>query len=142
MSTDIPHATASTHILPIRFQIPSVGIDLPVVPVQLSNNIFPTTDKGISYLVSSPIPGETGNSVFYGHNWTSLMGNLVNVHPGEPIIITFSNHTEKKFVIAYTITVTPDETHILKDTADHRITVYTCTGFLDSKRFVAVGELQ
>jgi len=127
---------------PIRITISAVGIDLPIYTATIKNNVWQTTDLGASYLTSSPLPGATGNSIVYGHNWTSLFGKLVNARVGDKVVITYPDHTTKTFVIAYTSVVTPDEGSILDRTDDKRITLYTCTGLFDSKRFVAVAILQ
>ena len=58
--------------------IKDLGIDLPVIPAKAKNNHWDTTDNGVSYLLSSPVPGDTGNSIFYAHNWASLFGNFAS----------------------------------------------------------------
>jgi len=92
-------------------------------------------------LLDSPIPGRIGNSIFYGHNWTSLLGNLVNAKPGQEISIAFGSGEIERFKISYVQVVKPSQTDILNQTNDRRITLYTCTGFLDSKRLVVVANL-
>lgn len=131
-----------SEIAPIAISIPSQNIKNSIYPAKIENNNWETTDKGVSYLASTPIPGEKGNSIFYGHNWQSVLGNLTKVKPGQEIIITLNNGELKKFTINYTSIVSPDDSHILDQSQDNRITIYTCTGFLDSKRFVAVATLK
>lgn len=87
------------------------------------------------------MPGEPGNSILYGHNWTSLFGNLPKTKPGERVDIGFSDGSMQQFIVEYTSIVSPDEIEIIEQTEDTRITLYTCTGFLDSKRFVVVAKL-
>lgn len=132
----------SGKILPLRLTVPTVGIDLPLIPSAIKEGEWETTDKGISYLKSSPLPGDRGNSIMYGHNWNNLLGPLIGVKTGESLIVKYANGEKKTFVIAGIMTVTPDQTHILNETSDHRITLYTCTGFMDSKRLVIVAILQ
>lgn len=125
-------------ILPTRIIIKDVGIDLPIYPAKVENNTWETTENGVSYLTSSPLPGEKGNSVIYGHNWANLFGPLVNIQTGKEVDVEFADHSKKKFTVEYTSVVSPDESTILAPSNDKRITLYTCTGFLDSKRFVVV----
>src|SRR5882672_11686142 len=134
----LPKAVEANTQAPDRIAIPSLGIDLQVYKATIVHDVWPTTDLGASYLSTSPLPGETGNSIIYGHNWTSLFGKLVNARVGDTVIVTYPDKTKKTFVIAYTSTVSPDESTILASSTDKRITIYTCTGLLDSKRFVAV----
>lgn len=132
----------SDKILPSRLVIPSVQIDLPLIPSEIKEGQWETTDRGVSYLKGSPIPGDRGNSIMYGHNWENLLGPLIGVKPGDTLQVVFSSGERKTFVIAGIMTVTPDQTHILNETNDRRITLYTCTGFMDSKRLVIVAVLQ
>lgn len=121
---------------PKRLLINDLGIDITIHPARIENGIWPVTTKGVTYLESTAIPGETGNSVIYGHNWPHILGRLLHANPGQEISIVFSDGSVKKFDIAFTQIVTPDQVHILKNTDDIRLTIYTCSGFLDHKRFV------
>ncbi len=131
----------STKVSPISIKIERLGITLDIFPANLSSNHWQVTDKGVSYLSLTPIPGDLGNSVLYGHNWPNLLGKLIKIKPGDKIVITYSNGTTKNFLVEYTATVKPNQTYILNPSSDHRITIYTCTGFMDSKRFVAVATI-
>lgn len=113
---------------PVRIVIKSVNIDLPIIPGD--------TKDGVSYLSSSSLPTETGNSVFYGHNWANLIGNLVKVKPSDNIEIIMSDGIKLNFKVAFTSIATPDQTHFISPTKDKRITLYTCIGLFDTKRFV------
>ena len=134
--------TVDNKELPKEISIKALGISLPIIPATVTNNHWQTTEAGASYLTSSPLPGEKGNSVIYAHNWRSLFGNLVNAKVGQEVVVTYPDGTKKTFVIEYTSVVTPSESTILAPSTDKRITLYTCTGFLDSKRFVAVAVLK
>lgn len=123
---------------PKTIQIPSINATLPIVSATIHGKTWETTNKGVSYLKSTPPPGSVGNSVIYGHNWKSLLGNLHQVKPGQKIVITMNDGVKKEFKVEYTATVDPSQTYIIDNTKDSRITIYTCTGFLDSKRFVVV----
>ncbi len=124
---------------PILINIPSLDIQLPIIPSQITNNEWQATTEGVSYLIHSPIPGEYGNSILYGHNWPNLLGKLPQIKIGDEVIITYEDQSTRTFEIHYTTLVTPDQVEILAPSKDKRITLYTCTGFLDSHRFVAVG---
>ena len=127
--------------IPRRIFIKDLGINLPIIPSEVKNNQWETTENGASYLLSSPVPGDSGNSIIYAHNWASLFGNLVRARTGEEVDVEFADKSVRKFSIAYTTTVTPDQSSILAPSKDRRITLYTCTGWFDSKRFVVVAIL-
>jgi LPXTG-site transpeptidase (sortase) family protein len=127
---------------PQRIIIKDLAIDLPIVPAKITNNsIWETTDNGASYLSSSPLPGEKGNSIIYAHNWASLFGGLTAAKPGQKIEVMYANGSRKKFLVESTATVSQNEASILAPTKDKRITLYTCAGWFDTKRFVVVAVL-
>lgn len=120
---------------PRVIKIESVRIELPVIPASFDGKNWPTTTKGVSFISSSALPTK-GNSVFYAHNWSNLFGPLVKVKPGDTVELTTADGTRYLFTVAFTQVINPDQTYILNQTVDSRLTLYTCIGFLDSKRFV------
>lgn len=126
---------------PSALKIESANILLPIIPAQIKNNHWEATIKGVSYLNSTVLPGEQGNSILYGHNWPNLLGNLKKVKTGDRITITYQDNSTKDFLIEYISEVDPSQTSILNNSKDTRITLYTCSGFLDSKRLVVVAKL-
>jgi LPXTG-site transpeptidase (sortase) family protein len=138
-----PYATevVTGQLLPERVTLPDLRIDAPVFPAEVKGNMWETTNDGASYLLSSPIPGEIGNSIIYAHNWASLFGNLRNAKPGQKVNIEFADRSTKTFLIISTATVTPSDFSILAPSHDRRITLYTCDGWFDTKRFVVVAIL-
>lgn len=132
------HAT----VLPVGLTIERLGIHTAIVPSEIQNNKWEVSNEAVSYLDTSALPGQKGNSILYGHNWPELLGKLPQVKPGDEIAIFFSDKSHKTFRVENTATVTPDQVHILSPSKDIRITLYTCTGFLDTKRFVVTALLQ
>lgn len=125
-----------TSVKPTLLSIPSVNISLPIYEAAIVKGKWQDTKSGVSYLSSSPVPGAIGNSIVYGHNWANLLGNLTKVKPGDEISVSFTSGKIKQFIVKFVTVVTPDETHILNQTSDNRLTIYTCTGWFDSKRLV------
>lgn len=121
--------------------IKDLGIEQNIYPASIKEGKWEATDKGISFLSSTPVPGEKGNSVIYGHNWKNILGSLMRAKPGQVVEIVYADGSSAKFKIEYTQVVTPDQTQILDQTKDSRITLYTCSGFLDTKRFVVTALL-
>ncbi len=129
-------------ITPEAVVIPSLNIYLQIFPSEIRDGKWEVADKGVSYLKTTAVPGEIGNSILYGHNWTNLLGNLTKIRTGETIEIVFDDNLKKEFVVTLIQEVKPDDVSILNNTTDNRITIYTCSGFLDSKRFVVVAILK
>lgn len=135
-------ASNNTTITPIRLTISNIGLDLPILPAQIQGQKWDITKDGVSYLVTTPLPGSQGNSVMYGHNWSNLLGNLEKVKTGDIIEVKNSDGKVYPYVVHFISVVTPNETHIYNNTTDYRLTIYTCAGFLDSKRLVVTAILQ
>ena len=131
----------SSSTFPREIIIADLNIKLSVYPAQIGENRWEATTKGVSYLVTSPVPGEVGNSIIYGHNWPNLLGALPKIKPGQKIEVVFDNNEKRTFKVEHTSVVGPEQTSVLENTPDKRITLYTCTGFLDTKRFVATAFL-
>ena len=136
--TPLPESQVASQTASGRAQIdiPSARIILPIYPATITDNRWEITKSGVSYLSTSPKPGARGNSVLYGHNWPRLLGRLTLVKPGDAVLIKGEDGKVVRFIVTYVFTVRPDQTEIFADTSDSRITIYTCTGFLDSKRLV------
>lgn len=123
---------------PSRLIIREANIDLAIFPAKIRRQKWDLTADGASWLDISSIPGEAGNSIIYGHNWTNILGNLTSVKPGQQVKIIFKDGSEKIFTVESTATVSPDNVTVLNQTKDRRITIYTCTGLFDNKRFIVV----
>ena len=127
---------------PVRLVIKNLKLDLPIFPAKINGQEWETTTKGISWLKFTPVPGEKGNSIIYGHNWENLLGKLERIRPGAKIEIIYADGSKKIFAVNSTAIVSPKDVSVLKQAEDSRITLYTCAGFFDEKRLVIVGKLE
>lgn len=127
--------------LPVRLIIKSANIDLQIYPAKIIGQNWETTSLGVSWLDISPLPGDTGNSIIYGHNWNNLLGNLINSKPGNQIEVTYTDGSSRFFTIDKTAVVSPKNVSVLSQTNERMLTIYTCVGFFDEKRFVVAGIL-
>ncbi len=128
--------------LPERVVIPQVGIDLPVFLAEVTNDQWQVADEGVSYLLGSGIPGREGNTVIYGHNKNNLFGPIRWLEKGVEIKIFNKKGEEFVYQLTETKTVSPDFVEILSPTKEAILTLYTCTGFWDSQRYVVRARLQ
>jgi len=127
---------------PIRLIIRNSNIDLPIIPAKIKGQRWETTTQGVSWLTLSSLPGEQGNGIIYGHNWTNILGNLLYVKTGYEIEIVYKDGTKKNFIVDHTALVSPKDVSVLNQSKDKRITLYTCAGILDEKRFVVSARLK
>lgn len=128
--------------IPTQLIIKKLSIDLAIYPAKINKQRWETTTQGVSWLASTPLPGEKGNSVIYGHNWLNLLGNILFIKPGNQIEIIFQDGSRKTFIAERSAIVSPSNVSVLNQSDDKKITLYTCIGLFDEKRFVVVSKLQ
>lgn len=137
-----PTEVVSTSRAPASIHIDSLDIHLPVSGAKIVGNVWDVQSESVSYLLSSPLPGEVGNSIMYGHNWPNLLADLRKVRVGDHIRITLESGDIVDYIVHFVTEVTPDQTHIFQNTTDRRLTLYTCSGFMDSKRLVVTAIVE
>ncbi len=138
----IPLATVTktSEKLPTHINISASDINLPIYPSTIKDTQWETTDNGVSYLNLSPVPGEKGNSILYGHNWTNILGNLTKVKPGQTVRISYNDGSNKTFIVENTAMVSPKNIAVLLPSDEPLLTIYTCAGLFDTKRFVVTAR--
>ncbi|OGD99509.1 hypothetical protein A3H87_04405 [Candidatus Curtissbacteria bacterium RIFCSPLOWO2_02_FULL_42_37] len=125
---------------PAKLYIPRLAKILYISDGQVVDNRWTISETGVSYLTTSAIPGQVGNSVIYGHNRNEILGDLPQVVDGDPIYVILESGDFVKYQVAETKVIQPSQVEILNQSADSRLTIYTCTGFLDTARFVVVAR--
>lgn len=125
---------------PIRIKIDSLSISLPITEGYIENNRWDVSENGVSHLNISAYPQTPGNIILYGHNKTSILGKLVNIKQGATITLKTRDQKEYSYKVEKTLVVSPSNVEILESHNKEIITLYTCTGFADLKRFVVVAK--
>ncbi len=125
---------------PTKVKISSVGIDLAIEEGNIKDGVWQISENQATHLDVSKNPGDGGNVVIYAHNKGNLFGPLRKVKQGDEIKILNSNNQEFIYKVNQTITVTPQEIDYVLPKNEETLTLYTCTGFLDSKRFIVVAK--
>lgn len=125
---------------PTKLYIPKLGKTLYVSDGYVAGNRWTISETGVSYLTSSAIPGYVGNTVIYGHNRNEILGGLPQVVDGDIVYVVRGDGNFVKYAVFETKVIEPTQVDILNQSADSRLTIYTCTGFLDSARFVVVAK--
>lgn len=126
---------------PVELIIPSLSIDLDIKESSISAGNWEINPEGASHLNISSNPGEKGNIIIYGHNKTNLLGKILNIAKGDQILLKDGQGKSHTYKVDKTLIVNPDDVWILNKSDGEILTLYTCTGFLDSKRFVVVAKL-
>lgn len=120
---------------PTHIEIPWY-IDVAIDPHTFVAGEWTVSEKHASYLTDSSLPGEPGNLIIYGHNKREILGNLRALKGYEEITLTMSDGSTRQYRVDSIQQVNPTQTELLSQTEEEVLTLYTCSGFLDSQRFV------
>jgi len=121
---------------PIKIDIEKIGISLSVAETQIVNGTWSINPIGASHLNISADPGVEGNIIMYDHNLIYRFGKIVELKTGDIITLTAEDSKEYSYKVYETIVVDPKNVAVLNETGSQTLTLYTCVGFMDSKRFV------
>ncbi len=132
--TETARLPAPTHIYSQWF------LDVAIDPASLIRNEWSISDNHASYLTRSARPGEIGNIILYGHNKREILGNIRAYTGGEPITLTTTDGKKHIYKVVETHEVEPTEVKYLQPTEEETLTIYTCSGFWDRKRFIVIAK--
>lgn len=124
---------------PTKIYIPKMDRVLAVSDGFLIEDRWIVSETGVSYYTDSAIPG-TGNSVLYGHNTKGILGGLWRLDEGDFVYVILKNGHFVKYQVSEEKEIKPTQVEILKKTPESRLTLYTCSGFLDTARFVVTAN--
>lgn len=125
---------------PERIIIPKLEIDLPVAEAKVVKGYWEVFTDSAGFGLGSSYPSDvTGNQVIFAHAREGLFLPLRGAKIGQKVIVL----TSSKWY-AYTISdikeVSPTQTEVIAPTQDPILTLYTCSGFADSKRLIVTAK--
>ena len=100
-------------------------------------------EYGPGYILGTSLPGSGGNFAIAGHRTTygAPFGNLDKTEVGDSILFQ-TNTNQYEYLITEVKIVSPEDTYVLGNFGDDRITLSTChPKFSARQRLVVVGEL-
>lgn len=118
---------------PSRILIPSLAIDLPVVPQSYSKatKTWPVAPSDANYATETALANNSkGETLIYGHDNRHVFGPLLNMPAGTLVYV----YTSNKHIFKYSYTgyqdVTPTKTSVISDMAKAPagLKLITCTG--------------
>jgi sortase A len=124
----------------IRIQIPSIGVDAPIV----QGDGWEQLKKGVAQHPGTPNPGENGNVVFSAHNdiFGEIFRELDKLQPGD-VVILYSSARQYTYVITGTQIVEPTRVEVMAPTPNATVTLISCYPYLiDNQRIVVSAVLQ
>lgn len=120
--------------------IPKIGVHQIFVQGYADRDL----EEGPGHYPGTPYPGEAGNAAIAGHRTTfgAPFYNLNELNPGDQIIAT-TRAGRFVYLVDKVLIVRPNQTEILNQTPDNRLTLTTChPRFLSYQRLIVVASLQ
>lgn len=133
-SEDIPDEKLSRRII-----IPSLSIDLKVEKSEIINGYWEVFEDKAGWGTGSGVSGIDGNQVIFAHARDGLFLPLKDVKEGMVIYI-LTDEGWYSYEVKEIKEVFPNETEVIAPTTDETLTLYTCSGFNDSKRLIVVAK--
>jgi len=128
-------APSSAAEVPIQIIIPSLGLNLAITPASVVNGTWEVSDTAASFGTGSAVPGETGNTVVFAHARPGLFQPLRQLKVADSIFLLTASHWYR-YSVAEIFEVTPDQTEVIYPSETPLLTLFTCSGFSDSRRLV------
>lgn len=120
---------------PLRIVIPTRGIDLPIVEAPVIDGYWELSETTASHGVGSASPGEIGNTVIFAHARDGLFLPIRDIEPDEAIYVLTKDRWHR-YSVQENFLVTPDQVEVIAPTETETLTLFTCSGFNDSKRAI------
>lgn len=125
---------------PVSISIPSIKINLSIEESAIIDGVWEISYDGASHLDKSADPGEGGNIVIYGHNKNLLFGPIRRLKEGDLIEITNEDGQKYNYKVTKSFVTTPEDIEYVLPKSEEILTLYTCTGLLDSKRHIVLAK--
>ena len=123
---------------PVKISIPSLDINLPVIPgyYDKQTQTWTLTIDKVQYATMTPQPNnQSGDTFLYGHYRANIFATLHDIHSGAKAIITTSNHHTFYYQLAGVRVVNPnDSSSVFNYKGKPILTVQTCTGLFFQNR--------
>lgn len=130
---------ASLEKVPQRILIPELSIDLSVKNSGLVNGYWQVFGDAAGWGEGSGLPGEPGNQVIFAHARRGLFLPLREVKIGTKVYV-LSREKWYQYEVKEIKQVLPTQVEVIAPTQDETLTLYTCSGFTDSKRLIVVAK--
>jgi LPXTG-site transpeptidase (sortase) family protein len=123
---------------PSRILIPSLHIDLPIVPgyYNVKTRTWTLTTNSVQYAVMTPeANNQGGNTFLYGHYRSNVFASLHTIQANAEAIVETSNHHTFYYQLSGVRVVSHgDSDSVFRYTGAPILTVQTCTGIFFQNR--------
>ena len=127
--------------IPEKIIIPSLSVDLPVKEAKIINGYWEVFSDSAGWGEGSGNLGKPGNQVIFAHARQGLFLPLRSIEAGDMIYV-LSEDIYFSYSVQDIKEVVPGQTEVIAPTEDETLTLYTCSGFADSKRLIVIAKRQ
>ncbi|KKQ52100.1 hypothetical protein A2865_03125 [Candidatus Woesebacteria bacterium RIFCSPHIGHO2_01_FULL_39_17] len=125
--------------IPKRIIIPRLSLDLEVKKADIVNGYWEVFPDTAAWGSGSGIPGEKGNQIIFAHAREGLFLPLQSIKVGVKLYI-LSDLGWFQYEVREIKEVYPNQIEVIAPTEDETLTLYTCSGFSDSKRLIVIAK--
>ncbi len=126
--------------IPVHIKSYPLGVDVKVQETAIVDGVWQISPNSANYLASSARIGEGGNIVIYGHNTNEILGPIRWAKEGEIIELIDAQGKSHSYKATKIVETDPNDLQYVSVQKEETLTVYTCIGFLDARRFVVVAK--
>ncbi len=131
--------SADTGEIPQKLIIPDLNIFIDVRESGIVDGYWQVFEDSAGWGKGSGLPGEIGNQVIFAHAREGLFAPLRKIESGMRIfILTESSWFE--YEVELIDEVFPGDTKYIQQSDQEILTLYTCSGYQDSKRLIVVAK--
>lgn len=124
---------------PLRIIIPALDLDIAVKEAKVIKGYWEVFPDRAGFGLGSAFPDEVGNQVIFAHAKAGLFLPLRQAKSGQTVYI-LTKDAWFTYQIAEIKEVLPTQTEVIAPTKEQVLTLYTCSGFADSKRLIVVAK--
>jgi LPXTG-site transpeptidase (sortase) family protein len=128
---------------PVRIQIPSVGIDLKVIPGYYypSSKSWTLSLNDAQYgAMTAPANNVGGETFIYAHYRKGVFLNLPKIQPGSAVIVTTDNNHIFTYTFRYSRVTQPSDTSLFTYKGKPILVLQTCSGLWYQNRQLFISD--
>lgn len=126
--------------IPVLIKSYPLGVNIKIKEAGIQNGVWQVFPDTASHLESSARIGEGGNIIIYGHNKNEILGPIRWAKESTQIELFDEEGIKYLYQVVKTDVVDPSNLTYILPTQEETLTIYTCVGFLDSKRLIVVAK--
>lgn len=139
ITNELQNDVEKVDLIPEKIIIPSLSLDLSVKSARRVSGYWEVFEEGAGWGEGSGLPGMPGNQVIFAHARPHLFGSLKEIKKDDAVYV-FTKNNWYGYKVIEIKSVYPNQTEVIKPTETEILTLYTCSGFNDSKRLIIVAE--